>query len=95
MSKSLPKMECLGMIKRLSASTLVVLALAGCQQVKQEEAPKEEKPAAAAAEVKEVQQKKEVDYTPRVINVNEVRFMPTEMRAKSLGEDWQKFAESI
>ena len=75
-------MECLGMIKRLSASTLVIFAVVSCKQLEQKSP--QEKP--------EVSQEVngEIDYTPKVINVNEIRFMPPEIRAKTLGPNWDK-----
>ena len=63
MKNLLPKTECLGMIKRLSASALVVLTVASCQQIKQEQATKEQKDVSVEKET----------YTPRVIDVNKVR----------------------
>ena len=69
------------MIKRLSASALVVLTVASCQQLKQDKAAEEENALA--------QQKEEV-FTPRVIDVNKVRFMPPEVRSQKLGKDWDK-----
>ena len=81
---SLSKMECLGMIKRLSASTLVILAVVSCKQL--EKKVSQEKPEV----VSHVEVQDKVDYTPRVINVNEVRFMPPEVRAKKLGPNWDK-----
>jgi len=76
----LPKTECLGMIKRLSASALVVLTVASCQQLKQEQATKEQKDVSVEKET----------YTPRVIDVNKVRFMPPEIRTQKLGKNWDK-----
>ena len=78
MKKRLPKTECLGMIKRLSASALVVLTVASCQQQQEK-----------VAEENSNLVKKE-EYKPRVIDVNKVRFMPPEIRSQELGEDWDK-----
>lgn len=71
------------MIKRLSASALVVLTLAACQQTAQEEPAKAVEPKAAVV-------KKEIDYTPRVVNINDVKFMTPEMRDQLLGKNWEK-----
>ena len=67
MKNSLPKTECLGMIKRLTASALVVLTAVSCQQMQKSEESSEEVVNAAEAEM---------DYTPRVIDVNTIKFVP-------------------
>jgi hypothetical protein len=81
-------MECLGMIKCISASALVVLAVASCQQMNEKEGP-QDTPEVVINNV-DVTKEKELSYEPRVINVNEVRFMPPEERKLYLGTDWNK-----
>ncbi|MCM8531224.1 MAG: hypothetical protein NE330_08705 [Lentisphaeraceae bacterium] len=64
------------MIKRLSASALVVLTVASCKQL-------DEKPATDAVAEESI-------YKPRVIDVNKVKFMTPEQRAEKLGKGWDK-----
>jgi hypothetical protein len=65
------------MIKRLSASALVVLTVASCQQLDNKDVAN-----GAAAE--------ESFYAPRVIDVNKVKFMTPQERDKQLGENWKE-----
>ena len=61
------------MIKRLSASALVVLTVASCKQL-------DKKEASVAVE--------ENFYKPRVIDVNKVKFLTPEQRVEKLGKNW-------
>ena len=65
------------MIKRLSASALVVLTVASCKQLDK----KEETTAAVV---------KENFYKPRIIDLNKVQFLTPEQRAEKLGKNWDK-----
>ena len=67
------------MIKRLSASALVILTVTSCKNLEKKENDSEIANKVVA---------EENYYKPRVIDVNKVKFMTPEERVEKLGKDW-------